>query len=429
MGKKIIQYLLWAEARLLLKKFHPKIIAVTGSVGKTSTKEAIAAVLAKKYSVQKSTKSYNSAWGVPLTILGLETAWHSPWQWILTILRGFASLLRKQYADVLVLEMGVDRPGDMDHMVAGISPFISVVTAVGEVPVHVEFFAGPKEVAFEKEKLVRKTDGNGWTVLNYDDATVLDMRASAKGNVITFGFGRGTDIRISDYQLLSKQRESGNEPRGISVRIDARDEHVLLQLRDVFGKQQAYVAAAALAVAHALGISLGEGAEALASYAVAPGRLRLIEGLRHSWILDDTYNASPTAMHAALDTLRDVVGARRIAVLGDMLEIGRFTIAAHQEVGVIAAPIVDILVTVGPRAKFIAQSAREQGMKSDSVFEFSSSKEAGKYVESMLREGDTVLVKGSQSMRMERAVEEIMAHPEQATQLLCRQEEYWKNKP
>ena len=132
------------------------------------------------------------------------------------------------------------------------------------------------------------------------------------------------------------------------------------------------------------------------------------------------------ATHAALDTLRDVPARRRIAALADMLEIGKFTIEAHQAMGELVASFVDILITVGPRAKFIAREAMERGMKRDRVHELGSAAEAGKLLQDMLQPGDVVLVKGSQSMRMERAVEEIMAHPELKKDLLVRQEEYWK---
>ena len=147
MLKKIVIRILRFEARLVLGKFHPRIVAITGSVGKTSTKEAIAAVLEAKFSIRKSPKSYNSDLGVLLAILGLSSEWQSKWGWIQNIIKGAGVFFSHEYPSVLVLEMGIDRPGDMDAMTSLVSPFVGVVTAVGEVPVHVEFFPSPRAVA------------------------------------------------------------------------------------------------------------------------------------------------------------------------------------------------------------------------------------------------------------------------------------------
>jgi UDP-N-acetylmuramyl pentapeptide synthase len=425
--KKIVVNILRWEARAVLEKHKPKIVAITGSVGKSSTKEAVAAVLHKKFSVRKSPKSYNSEFGVPLTILGLETQWRSAVSWILVVLRGIIVRFQKEYPEIIVLETGVGKPGDMDEILSIHEPHIGVVTAIGEIPVHVEYFAGPKELAFEKGKLVRAVPTSGCVILNADDDVVYDMRNEARGIVKTFGFGKGADIRVSQYALITERNENGVEiPIGIRCKVDYQGATVPLRLEGVLGKQQLYIAAAAIGVGVCLGINILDVIKSLVAYKPLPGRLHLLKGIKGSYILDDTYNASPTAMHAALDTLRDMPAQRRIAVLGDMLEIGKFTIQAHQAMGELAVPIVDVLCTVGPRAKFIAREARECGMKEENIKEFGSSIDAGKYLQDMIEAGDIILVKGSQSMRMERTVEEIMAHPEDAQQLLCRQEEYWK---
>ena len=425
--KKIVLAVLAWEARAVLAKFQPKIVAITGSVGKSSTKEAIAVVLATKYRVHKSPKSYNSGFGVPLAILGLSTAWHSPMGWGMTLMKGFLARFQKEYPEVLVLETGVDRPGDMDAILSIIEPLVSVVTAIGEIPVHVEFFSGPKEIAFEKGKLARGTLSTGMALLNADDEVVYDMRNEAHGKIVTFGFGKGADIRASQYALITQKNVLGIEiPAGIRCKIDSQGSTVPLRMEGALGKQQLYIASAAIGVGDYFGINVLSAARALENYHPLSGRLCIVEGIKNSIILDDSYNASPTATHAALDTLRDVPARRRIAVLADMLEIGKFTIEAHQAMGELVASFVDILITVGPRAKFIAREAMERGMKRDRVHELGSAAEAGKLLQDMLQPGDVVLVKGSQSMRMERAVEEIMAHPELKKDLLVRQEEYWK---
>jgi len=322
----------------------------------------------------------------------------------------------------------VDRPGDMDAMAALVSPFVGVVTAIGEVPVHVEFFSGPTAVAEEKGKMLEAVMPEGFSVLNGDDDVVRDLGTRARGTALTFGFGAASDIRISQYRLLETRGEGAAIPEGIAFKLDYRGSTLPVRIQGAFGKQQTYAAAAAMAVGAAFGLNPVEMVEALGAYTTPPGRLRAIEGIRQSIILDDSYNASPIAMHAALDVLRDMPATRRIAVLGDMLEIGKFTIQAHQTMGELAASCADIVWTVGPRAKFIAKEARERGMASTAVREFSSSQEAASALQEILQAGDVVLVKGSQSMRMERITEAVMAHPEEAPQLLCRQEEYWKRK-
>lgn len=411
----------------MLKRFSPRIVAITGSVGKTSTKEAIAIILASKYDIRKSPKSYNSEFGIPLTVLGLKTQWNSIFGWLSVIMRGFFVMFQEKYPDILVLEAGVDRPENMDVFLSLIKPEVSVITAIGEIPVHVEFFSGPKELAFEKGKLACGTAQNGCVLLNADDDVVYDMRNEARGKVLTFGFGKGSDLQVSNYAIVAGRNEMGIEvPLGIRCKIDYHGSTVPLRLERVLGKQQLYVAAAALGVGVWFGINILDAAATLSAlYRPLSGRSRLLEGIKGSLILDDTYNASPTAMHAALDTLHDIPARRRIAVLGDMLEIGKFTIQAHEAMGELAAPIVDMLVTVGPRAKFIAREARERGLAPEQVHEFGNALEAGKFLEDIVVPGDVVLVKGSQSMRMERAVEEIMAHPELKKDLLVRQEPFW----
>lgn len=426
--KKIVIGMLQWEARAVLKKFHPKIIAVTGSIGKSSTKEAITSILRSKYTVRQTPKSYNSEFGIPLTILGLETQWNSAFGWLGTLSKGFFMCFQKEYPEILILEIGVDKPGDMDTTLSSIKPSIAVVTAIGEIPVHVEFFAGPKELAFEKSKIVRRGNAESTVILNADDETVYEMRNQSHGRVLTFGFGKNADVRVSNYALIIEQDEAGKEvPTGIRCKADYHGSSVPLRLEGVLGKQQLYIAAAAIAVGTQLGITLVDASEALRNYQPLPGRLRILTGIKNSLILDDTYNASPTAMHAALDALRDIPAKRRIAVLADMLEIGKFTIPAHQQIGELAASLADILITVGPRAKFIGKAANENGMKESNIHECGNSRGAGIFLQNMLEPGDVVLVKGSQSMRMERAVEEIMAHPDKAKELLCRQEDYWKN--
>ena len=423
--KLVTQILIW-EARTVLKKHKPRIIGVTGSVGKSSAKEAIFAVLARRYNVRKSIKSYNSELGVSLAILGLETAWSSPMGWIKNILRGLHEVFNlptgkagKQFPEVLVLEMGADRPRDLDKLLAISKPEIAVVTAIGDIPAHVEFFAGPEEIAKEKAKILKTLSATGYALLNFDDAVIWGMRESTKAHVISFGFGEGAEIRALNEKISND---------GVSFKISYQGSLVPCRMRNVLGKQYIYAALAAAAVGITFDINLIEVSEALSIYKPLPGRMNLLSGIKQSLILDDSYNASPLATDAALDTLKDLEAMRKIVALGDMLELGKYTIEAHRAIGKKIAKVADCFIAVGPRSKFAADEAIVQGMNPENVINFSTTLEAAAHIKGIIKEGDVILVKGSQAMRMEKIVEEIMADPQSAKSLLARQDKYWKNK-
>ncbi len=425
--KTILAAVLRLESRLILKKYKPEIISITGSVGKTSAREAIYTVLGARFNVRRSNKSYNTELGAPLTIIGEENPWYSPLGWAKVILKGLGLILKStpMYPEKIILEIGADRPGDIEKL-ARFKPHIAIVTAIGEIPAHVEFFAGPEKVAEEKSKLVEALDVQGWAVLNADDDAVFDMKKKTRAKVMTFGFGEGADIRASEYKFLVNETE--NKPEGITFKMDYAGSSVPVRIHGSFGKQSVYAALAGAAAGIIYGMNLVEISEALSLYKAPSGRLKLVEGEKESWILDDTYNASPQSTHAAIDVLRDLPAKRKIAVLGDMLEIGKFTIQSHQKVGDQLKDVADIVITAGPRAKFIVQELMDHGFPSDKAMNFYDSRDAGRELEKLIQPGDLILVKGSQAMRMERVVEEVMAHPEKKGELLVRQEPEWLNK-
>ena len=412
-----------------MKKYKPKIVAVTGSVGKTSAKDAIAAVLDKNFRVRKSKKSYNSEIGVPLAVLDCETGWLNPFKWVANILKGVKLILfGKNYPEWLVLELGVERPKDMENLVSWLNPHIAVITALAEIPSHVEFFSGPEALIREKAKILKNLKADDFAVLCSDDDAVFDLRDKTKAQISTFGFGADADLVASGYRVISLI--GGEErPEGIGFKVDVDGSSLPVRIFNAFGRHHVYPILAAMAVGRIAGLNLIEMAESLSKYESPPGRLKLIKGVKGSFVLDDTYNSSPIALKAALDTLRDLSAKRKIAVLGDMLELGKYTIDAHKSMAeYIIDAGVDIVFVVGPRARFIAEGLREKNFKKENIFEFSTADEAQKHVEETIGGGDVILVKGSQSMRMERIVEEIMAEPERAGELLVRQEQAWQNK-
>ena len=431
----MLQKILAILARLTLWRYKPTIIGITGSVGKTSTKEAVFCVLKKKYRVRQAEKNYNNEIGLPLTILGIPHCGRNVFRWISAFIRvTIRVLIRVQYPEVLILEYGVDRPRDMDYLLSIAKPDTAIITAIGEIPVHVEFFSGSLEVAKEKAKLIQALPINGQAVLNADDEVILEIKNKTKAKIITFGFYDNADIKISNYELRLKNIEEGNSiPEGVSFKLEYQGKIMPIRLNNCFGKPQVYAAAAAAGVGIIFNINLVEIAEALLDYESPPGRLRLVKGIKNSLILDDSYNASPQAMHQALDVLESLPATRRIAVLGDMLEIGKFTEHAHRAVGDKVAKFADILFAVGARARFIADEAAIRGIERKSrkleknqIFIFDDAREAGKKLDEIIKPGDLILVKGSQSMRMEKIVKEVIAKPQRAGELLVRQDKNWK---
>ena len=431
--KKIIAYALQIESRLVILKYKPKIIAITGSVGKTSTKDAVYAVISGISFVRKSEKSYNSEIGLPLTILGVPNGWNDPGLWLKNIFKGlWLFIAPHKYPEWLVLEVGVGKPDDMCHTALWLKTDVVIVTAIGETPAHIEFFESRKHLAEEKSKLIKTLKKDGILILNADDETVLEMKNKTKNVAITYGFKEGADILGSGDSIFYEN----NIPKGIIFRIDEGGNSLPVVIEGVFGRNHVYASLGALALASILKWNMLDAVNSLKNYDVSPGRMRLLNGVNNSLIIDDTYNSSPFACESALKTLGEVKCAgKKIAVLGDMLELGKHTEETHKSIGKVAKENCDVLVVVGPRAQAIKEGALEAGMKENnprhggtSIFEFSNSREAGEYVKTLIGKDDLILVKGSQSMRMERAVETILLDQENKDKLLVRQDKEWLQK-
>src|SRR3990167_8134825 len=423
--KKIVVWKLGIIAKMYLRRYKPQIVAITGNVGKTSTKEAIAVVLSGFKKVRSGKGNLNNEFGVPLTILGdwaddYYEAGNALFFWVRVLVFSFFGLFfQRNYPEILVLEYGADKPGDIKRLATNFKPYVGVVTAVGEVPVHVEYFSGPEGVAKEKGQLVEALSFSDFAVLNFDDLAVLEMRDRTKAKVFTYGFGDGAMVRVSN---LETWLENGI-PEGVSFKMNHSESFVPFRISGSLGKSQGYAAAAAAAIGVIFGMNLVDISEALSGYSGPKGRLKILKGIKNSIIIDDTYNASPLSTHLALETLRDLPG-RHIVVLGDMLELGKYSIQAHQEIGNMAGSFVDLLICVGSKAKFISDSAFNQ-MPKENIYRFDVSDEAKLKVKELIKEGDIVLVKGSQGIRMEKIVEEIMADPENKKDLLVRQGKKW----
>lgn len=404
MKKDILKKILYTLAKWTLRKFQPGIVGITGTVGKTSTKEAMLTVLRQIRKVRASGGNFNNEIGLPLAILGSWDKTGGWLFWLKTISYSFLRLIfGRAYPELLILEYGADRPGDIKYLVDLAKPQIGVVTAVGEIPVHVEFYSGPDAVAREKSRLVENLPAIGFAILNFDDESVYEMRERTRAHVITYGFGNGAEVRITNFE----NRMEEDKPAGISFKLEYGGSFVPVRLDGAFGKAQAYAAAAAGSVGLAFGMNLVKISEALNYYQVPPRRGKLLPGIKESYIFDDSYNASPLSMHAAIDTLRDFKAKRKIGVLGDMLEIGKYAIEAHEQIGRLAAKVFDALITVGPRAKFIADAANKAGLARKNIYTFDTAGDAKLTVQDIIKKGDLVLVKASRAMELDKIVEEI----------------------
>ena len=414
--KKILYIILKVLARLVLKKYQPKIVAITGSVGKTSAKEAVYSVIKSKYRARRNIKNYNNEIGLPLTVLRIRKSGGNNlfrWLWIFLYIFKILIIRDKEYPEILVLEMGADKRGDIKYLTSIAKPNIAVLTAIGHS--HIEFFGSIENIVKEKTSILGDLKNDDWAIINRDDKNLAGAIKNCKTKLKTFGQSEDAEVRISNIKISKK-----NDEYGTSFKLSYGGSEVPMFLPSVLGWQHAQAAATAAAVALALGRNLVEIGEALQNYRTARGRTNLILGVKNSFIIDDTYNSSPQSSKAALEILAEMPSdGRKIAVFGDMLELGKVSDAAHRAVGKKLVELgIEYLFVVGERSRDIARGAKEAGMSDDKIYHFPYTMEAGVFLQERLKQGDVVLIKGSRGSKMEQVVYEIMAKPWLAEDLL-----------
>ena len=424
--KKILQLKLKILAKLILKKYQPKVIGITGSVGKTSAKEAVLAVLSVAYRTRGNIKNYNNEIGLPLTIIGAISPGRSLLGWVVIFFKALKLLIiqDKNYPEILVLEMGVDRPGDMEYLLSFIKPTVGIITNISGS--HLEFFKSIENILREKGKLIKSLPENGLAILNSDDDRLLAFRDKLKNPVSFFGLEDKAEIKASDVSF----NFNNFEPQGISFKLNFEGKFIPIRLPSVLAPHLIYAALSAVAAGIFFKINLVDIASALEDFVPPLGRMNLIDGANSSYLIDDTYNSSPASTLAALNVMGSLKALRKIVALGDMLELGEDSENGHKEVLLHALKSgVAIFFVVGDRMKRAAFELEKSGKLSGKVFYFDDPELLGLELGKGLREGDLVLVKGSQGMRMEKAVFEIMDSKEDAEKLLCRQSKDWRKKP
>ena len=383
-------------SRRVLALYQPLVIGITGSVGKTSTKEAIAVVLERRFHVRKSPMTLNDAIGVPLSVLGIAPAgthlakatWQSRWGVVLGLWRAIwlAWGPRQIYPKILVLEMGADKPGEIAYLTDLVRPKIAIVTALGDIPVHIEHYPDVSAVAFEKSRILKyAAPPIGISILNADDARVSVMRELTPGQVMMFGYSEGAEVRASGVAFF----------QGLSFTVHYKKQSVRFRIPGIIAVHQISSILAAVCVGLHLGMSLVEFAHAFEEYRAPEKRMTVISGANDTWIIDDTYNASPLSMEAALHALKQYPGKRKIAILGDMKELGKYAAEAHKKIMLLADASADVVITVG--------ELWGSGRTAD------SSEAVRPLISKLIQPGDIILVKGSRAMQMEKVVDAIKA--------------------
>ncbi len=425
--RKLLFIILRFLAKKVLKKYRPLIIGITGSVGKSSTKEAIFSVLRDKFRVRRNQGNYNNEIGVPLTILGYKTGGQSVLKWLNVFIKGLSLVLKKDadYPEMLVLEMAADKIGDIEYLVKFVPCDVGVVTAIGEV--HFEQFGSLENIIKEKQKIIAHLKESHLAVLNADDHNVMGMKTLTKAKVVTFGFSEEADFWATAVKISQRDNQLG-----MTFKLHAQGSVLPVFLYNILGQHQVKAALAAIAVASSLDIKLLDILEGFKKYQALPGRTNLIKGIKGTLLIDDSYNASPLSAKAALAVLQEIpalAGAKKVAVFGEMLELGSYTTAGHMEVGQKLTEVgIDMLVCTGEKSRDIIRGAIQAGLPEERTFYFDNNHDAGIFVQDKIHTGDIVLIKGSQGARMEQITKELMAEPLRAKELLVRQTEEWLKK-
>lgn len=361
-------------ARKVLSEHPVKVIGITGSIGKTTTKEFAFHLLSRNFSVLKSEGNFNNQLGVPLSLLKLTDS-----------------------HEVAVLEMAMSTPGEI-RTLTRIAPLdIAVITNIN--PVHLQFFKSIEEIALAKKEILEGTKNDGIGVLNGDDPLIKKIAKDWKGKKLSFGLSEECDIRAQNIQ------KRGWKGMSFKLSYGQRKEKISLPF---FYESNLYNFLAASAVGFALSVSFEDILSQITTLKPSPNRGTLVRLIKNIKLIDDSYNSNPAALEGALKALAHLPSKRKIAVLGDMLELGEKEVEYHIQAGRQAAKWGwDILVTVGPLSQHMVEGALSSGMRTDKIFSFKDSEEAAEEIWPLIQEGDLVLIKGSRKIKTEKIVEKL----------------------
>lgn len=416
MFKQFIRRALERKVRKYLKKHKPLLVLVTGSVGKTSTKAALATVLSEKYRVRAHAGNYNTHFSVPTALMGVEypNNPHSVSEWRAVFAAMNLRIRQPKDVDVIVQELGTDAPGDIAQFGRYLTADVAVVTAVSEE--HMEFFGTLEAVAKEELEVAKYAK---LTVVNRDDISEDFAKYAETHTIDTYGLDEK-----AEYRLIVEPASPLDGRIGRLITPEWGELTVTMQL---VGDHSLKAAVAAASVGAKLGLTSTQIANGISKLKPVPGRMQILRGVEGSTIIDDTYNSSPLAVEAALKTLGEIEAPQRIAILGSMNELGQTSAQAHEAIGLLCDPAkVEWVVTIGEEAaKYLAPAAQKHGCQ---VKSFASPYEAGGFVHSILKPGAVVLAKGSQNGVFAEEAVKILLHSTEDEAYLVRQSAMWIQK-
>ncbi len=435
--KQILINLLRKISSDILATHEPTIIGVTGNVGKTSMRTALVQFLSEFTEVGTNIENYNSEIGLPLSIIGVENPGKNPLGWLSVLWQGWQKTLSKDsdFPKIWVLELGIDQPGDMDFFVKDFLEFdVVVVGHVGKNPVHAENFENRDELIHEKAKILRGLKPDGLLLVNGDDSYIKHIYRKRK-NVMTFGFDDAVDVQaiefastieVDDSKTQWKKYHTSIVPQG-RFKVVHKGSVIPFSLKYLVGKHQVYSILPAIALGIADGVNLVDISSKIQDFEPIKGRMQFMEGIKGSLLIDDSYNAAPAATFAAVDTLDalDIPESRKVAILGAMKEIGPDSGSVHASLGRQLAKKVDLFIGVGEEMKDAVDAFRKYAKKSQESHHFDDSEQLASWVTDQITANDIILVKGSQSTRMERVSVELMANKRYRKDLIPRQSDYW----
>ncbi|HSI20652.1 MAG TPA: Mur ligase family protein [Verrucomicrobiae bacterium] len=432
--RQFVLSVMWGAVKRRFKAENPYVIAVTGSVGKTSTKEAIATMLeAAGKPVVKTIANLATDTGIPLSLLGFGEKVRGGSAWIKVIIRSLTAMFPAPAAKPYwVLEYSSDKPGDLAFLGKRVPVDVVVVTSGG--PVHMEYYKTQEAVVAELADLLNYRRSGGYVVINGDDPFLKE--ATWPEETVTFGVAGLTknqakvDIRGKVTNLTPKGMscEFSSDTKVSAESLIRNTQGVLEATVAVVGKQQLAPLVAAVAIGAKEGLMPNDLKKGVEAYQVPAGRGRLIAGIKDVTIVDDSANASPEAAVAGVAMLRPwAQGRRTVAILGTMNEMGEVAVEAHQEVAAAAAKSVDFFVALGQFADEMVDAAKKAGMPGHHVLGFDTPEKLFTHLDQIVERNDIIYVKASQNgMRLERLVKRLMAKPDTAAELLVRQSNAWK---
>lgn len=415
--------LLEKTAKALIKRYKPIVICVTGSVGKTSVKNAIASTLNESFVIRKTPKNINNDFGIAISVIG-RFEFKEGFPALLKILvYGLKQLyIINRFPEILVIEVGAGKIGEIERVSKWLKPDILVITNLPDKPSHLGIFGSKEKIIREKKFLADVMNPNGLMFIDDSEKNMDNFTNNFLGRVMKYDSRKFVDK--SDYKIIYKKNSGYTMPVGISFRLDVYGEDNTFQFKDFIGKQNIKAILISKLIAEELDCKKNNILKGLSKYAPEPGRLKILKGkLGGVTIIDDSFNAAPIAVENSLHSLISIktdVGQRKVAVLGDMLNLGNESDEIHRNTAISDIAKVDILITVGDKSR-VWQNFNNDKLRLNKHFKNSTN--AAKYLESIWEKGDVILFKGGYLIRLEKATKFLSNC---SGENLVRQEGYWQ---